>query len=154
MRYNRGRRGISEVVGILIMLAVIVSLGVLIFTFASGSMTTLGGDYAVAMSNKGGAAAEKFAVEQVAFSTGAPAGADVYVRNVGGIPTTLVAVYITDLTSNTFVLQSTIHTTVGVGTFGEIPPTTLSFAPSHGHTYSFTVTSSLGNSVTYDAEAT
>jgi hypothetical protein len=75
------------------------------------------------------------------------------VRNVGSIPTTLVAVYITDTTSNTFISQTAISTTVSVGTFVEIPHTTLTFTPVHGHTYSFTVTSSLGNGLTYIAEA-
>ncbi len=83
-----------------------------------------------------------------------PQGADVYVRNVGSNPTTLVSVYIVDQTSNTFVSQTTISTAVNVGTFADIPHTTLTFTPSHGHTYSFTVTSSLGNSVIYNAKAT
>jgi flagellin-like protein len=80
-------------------------------------------------------------------------GADVFVRNSGAAPTTLVTVYITDLTSNAFVLQTTISTTVNVQTFVDIPHTTLAFPPSHGHTYSFTVTSSLGNSVVYNVGA-
>jgi hypothetical protein len=80
-------------------------------------------------------------------------GADVYVRNVGSIPTTIVSVYITDLTSNSFVSQTTMSTAVNVGTFVDIPHTTLTFTPSHGHSYSFVVTSSLGNSATYSAEA-
>ena len=78
-------------------------------------------------------------------------GANVYVRNVGTIPSTLVSAYVTDLTSGTFVSQTTISDTVNVGTFVEI---SLSFTGSHGHTYSFTLTSSLGNSVTYEEEAT
>ena len=81
-------------------------------------------------------------------------GADVYVRNVGSIPTTVVSVYVTDLTSNTFIEQVATSTTVNVGTFADIPHTTLAFDPSHGHTYSFTVASSLGNEVIYSAEAT
>ncbi len=81
-------------------------------------------------------------------------GADVYVRNGGSIQTTLVSVYITDTTSGSFVSQTTVSTTVQVGTFVEIPHTTLTFTPTHGHTYSFVVSSSLGNSVVYQAEAT
>ncbi len=82
------------------------------------------------------------------------AGADVYVRNVGSIPTTLVSVYITDTTSDTFVSETTMSpTTVDVGTFAEISHSVLTFTPVAEQTYSFTVTSSLGNSVVYDMEA-
>ncbi len=78
-------------------------------------------------------------------------GANVYVRNVGTIPSTLVSAYVTDQTSGTFVSQTTMSDMANVGTFVEI---SLSFTGTHGHMYSFTVTSSLGNSVTYEEEAT
>ena len=80
-------------------------------------------------------------------------GADVYVRNVGSIPTTLVSVYVTDTTANAFVTQNTISTVVNVGTFVQIPRSTLTFTPSHGHFYAFVVSSSRGNSVTFSEEA-
>ncbi len=83
-----------------------------------------------------------------------PPGADVYVRNVGRVPTTLVSVYIIDLTANTFVSQTTISNTVNVGTFVQVPHSLLTFTPSHGHTYSFAVTSSLGTSVIYNVKVT
>jgi len=82
----------------------------------------------------------------------ATSGADVYVRNVGSIQTTLVSVYVTDVTSNTFVSQTTISATLNVGAFAEIPHTTLAFTPTVGQTYLFTLTSSLGNSAIYSAE--
>ena len=84
----------------------------------------------------------------------AATGANVYVRNAGSTPATLVSVYVTDLTSGTFVTQSTISATVNVGAFAEIPYNSAPFTPSHGHTYSFTLTSSLGNSVICTMEAT
>jgi len=84
----------------------------------------------------------------------ASSGPDIYVRNVGTAPTTLVSVYITDATADAFVSQTTISITVNVGTFADIPHNSIAFVPSHGHTYSFTVSSSLGNSVIYNVEAT
>src|SRR5271169_2196607 len=68
MRFNQKRRGVSEIVGILLMLAIVVSLGVLIFTFASGGLNSLSGNYAAAMSGKAQALSQKFAIEQVAFA--------------------------------------------------------------------------------------
>jgi len=97
--------------------------------------------------------ANSYGAEITDAVVGSIGGADVYVRNVGGVPTTLVSVYIMDLTSSTFVSQTTISDTVDVGTFSEISHATLSFTFSHGHAYSITVTSSLGNGVVYSAEA-
>ncbi len=137
------------------MIAVTVSLGVVVFAFASGALATLSQSFVNLMTSSANAISEKFVVEQVTFTTsGGTQGADVYVRNVGTIPTTLVSVYIVDQSSNTFVSQFTISTTVNVGTFADIPHTTLTFTPSHGHTYSFTVASSQGNSIIYNAKAT
>ncbi len=83
---------------------------------------------------------------------GSYGGADIFVRNVGSVPTTLVSVYVMDTTSDAFVSQTTISTTMNVGTFVEITPSNSAFTPTVGHTYSFTVTSSRGNSVVYKAE--
>jgi len=83
----------------------------------------------------------------------ASSGADLYVRDTGAIPTTLVSVYVTDLTAGSIVAASTISVTIDVGTFAEISHASVPFVPSHGHEYSFTVTSLRGNSVVYDAEA-
>jgi len=148
------RRAVSEIVATLIMIAVVASLGVLAFTFASSGLGSLSQSFASLMGGSGDAISEKFVVEQVTFTTSGAQGADVYVRNVGAISSTLVSVYIVDQTSNTFVSQITISTTLNVGTFVDVPHTTLTFTPSHGHAYSFTVTSSRGNSVIYNAKAT
>ena len=153
-RMKHGRRcGISEIVATLIMLAVVAGLGVLAFTFASSGLGSLSQSFSGLMGGSGDAISEKFVVEQVTFSTSGTQGADVYVRNVGSISTTLVSVYVVDQTSGTFVSQTTISTAVNVGTFVDIPHTTLTFTPSHGHAYSFTVTTSRGNSVIYNAKA-
>ena len=139
---------------LLLMLAVVIALGVLAFAASSGAMSGLSENYAAGMTQQVAAREEKFTIEQVAFSFSGTTGADIYVRNTGTIATTLVAVYVSDLTSGSFVSQTTVSTTVNVGTFTEIPHTTMTFSPTHGHEYSFTLVSSLGNSETYEAEAT
>jgi len=80
-------------------------------------------------------------------------GADVYVRNVGTTPSTLVSVYVADQSTGAFVSQFAINAVLNVGTVFELPHNTVSFTWAHGHTYSFTVTSSLGNSVVFAAKA-
>ncbi len=82
-----------------------------------------------------------------------PGGASLYVRNVGTVSSTLVSVYVVDQTTGTLVGQFPMSIALNVGTFVDIPSSTLAFAPSHGQTYSFTVTSSLGNSVKFSSEA-
>jgi uncharacterized membrane protein len=80
-------------------------------------------------------------------------GADVYVRNVGTVASTLVSVYVVDQSTGAFVAQYAISTALNVGTYVDVPHTTLTFTTVHGHTYSFTITSNLGNSVIYSARA-
>jgi flagellin-like protein len=99
------------------------------------------------------ASANNAIADAIQASPASISGADVYVRNVGSIPTTLVSVYVTDVSADAFVSQTTISLTANVGTFVDIPHATLAFVGTLGDTYSFTVTSSLGNSVVYDAEA-
>lgn len=154
MRRTKARPGVSDIIGILLMLSIVIALGAVAFIASSGAMSGLSENYAAGMAQRANARAERFAIEQVAFSFSGTTGADVYVRNTGTIPTTLVGVYISDLTSGSFVSQTTLSTTVNVGAFIDISHATLTFTPSHGHEYSFTVVSSLGNSEVHEAEAT
>ena len=156
-RHGRGRRAVSEVVSTLLLVAIVVTLGVAIFTFASGGLSSLTGSFTRLMTNQGSAVDEHFVVMQVTFTFSGTAGASVYVRNVGTISSTLVSVYIVDQSTGAFVKQVPLTTAQGAlnaGTVLDIPNTLLSFTPAHGQAYSFTVTSIRGNSVTFDAEAT
>ena len=135
-------------------MAIVVSLGVIVFTFASGGLSSLTGSFTGLISTQGNAVGEHFVVEQATFTFTGTTGADVYVRNVGSISSTLVSVYIVDQSTNTFVTQVAISTSLNANSVVDIPHTTLTFTPSHGHSYSFTVTSNLGNSVEFVAKAT
>jgi len=77
---------------------------------------------------------------------GSQPGANLYVRNAGTNPITLAAVYVQNTTANTFVgaFQLTPPVTVNPGSFENIA---ISFKPSTGATYSFTVTTQLGTSI-------
>ena len=65
----RDRPGVSEITGILIMLATVVTLGVLIFAAAGGGMRSLSENYAVGMTRAQNAAAERLVVEQASFDS-------------------------------------------------------------------------------------
>jgi len=144
------------------MVAIVVALGVLAFTFASSGLSTLTGGFTNLITNQGKAVDEHFVVEQVSFTFSTPTtgGADVYVRNVGTIASTLVSVYVVDQTTGAFVAQfplTTAQGTLDAGSVIDISHSVLAFPAStlaHGQTYSFTVTSNLGDSVTFAARAT
>jgi hypothetical protein len=145
---------VSEIVAVLLLVAVAVGMGVIIlYGFASGDLGSLTGGASGLISNEGNAVAENFVVEQAVFSFTGTTGASVYVLNVGTTSSTLVSVYIVDQSTGKFVTQVAVDQALSVGSLVDIPQTTLTFTPSHGNTYSFTVTSSLGNSVTFDEEA-
>jgi len=146
---------VSEIVSTLLLVAIVVSLGVIVFTFASGSLSSLTGSFAGLISSQGNTVAEHYVVEQVTFTFSGTTGADVYVRNVGTISSTLVSVYVVDQSTGAVVAQFALSpvTALNAGTVVDIPHTTLTFTPSHGQTYSFTVTSLLGNSVIFYARA-
>jgi flagellin-like protein len=151
------RRAVSEVVSTLLLIAIVVTLGVFVFSFASGGINSLTGSFTRLMTNQGNAVDEHFLVEQVTFSFSGTTGASVYVRNVGSIASTLVSVYIVDQSTGAFVKQVPLTTTQGtvdVGTVLDIPNTVLTFTPVHGQAYSFIVTSNLGNSVSFSSKAT
>jgi len=154
---SRGRRAVSEVVSTLLLVAIVVTLGVLVFTFASGGLSSLTGSFTRLITNQGSAVNEHFLIMQVTFTFSGTTGASVYVRNAGTISSTLVSVYIVDQSTGAFVTQVPLTTAQGAlnaGTVLDIPNTVLTFTPSHGQAYSFTVTSNLGNSVTFNSKAT
>jgi hypothetical protein len=148
---------VSEVVSTLLLVAIVVSLGVIVFTFASGGLSSLTQSFTGLISGQGNVVAEHFVVEQVTFTfaPSSPTGADVYVRNVGTIASTLVSVYVVDQSTGAFMGQFAINTALNVGIFTDIDlhAGSLTFTPTHGQTYSFTVTSILGNSVIFYARA-
>ncbi|MHB8702289.1 MAG: archaellin/type IV pilin N-terminal domain-containing protein [Nitrososphaerales archaeon] len=77
---------------------------------------------------------------------GSQPGANIYVRNTGVNSVTIAAVYVQNITANTFVgsFQLTPTVTISPGSFQDIA---LAFKPTTGPTYSFTVTTQLGTSV-------
>jgi flagellin-like protein len=64
MSFHQKRRGVSDVIGVLLMLAVVVSLGVLVSAFADGGMASFSQGYGNAMAGQKSALSEKFNVEQ------------------------------------------------------------------------------------------
>jgi hypothetical protein len=140
------------------LVAVVVALGVVVFTFASGGLGTLTGNFTHLIANQGNAVDENLVVMQVTFTFTGTAGADVFVRNDGTITSTLVSVFVVDQSTGALVSQFTtgsLPATLNAGAFFDINlhQAGATFTPAHGHTYLFKVTSSFGSSVSFNAEA-
>lgn len=95
-------------------------------------------------------------VDAIRAAPSTPTGADVYVQNYGTVATTLEAVYVTDVTTDTFVGQFSLTTaqgTLDAASTLHISSTIIAFTGAAYNTYLFTVTSQLGNSAVYTEEA-
>ena len=137
------------------MILVVVSIGTTVFVFATGGLTSFGTNFASVMGNSGNQISESVTVEPITFvNTGNPSasGANLYVRDVGINPTTIAAVYVQNSTVSSFVEQfisSPLPVTINSGSFQII--FVKNFVPDHGVVYSFTLATSLGNTVNSNA---
>jgi hypothetical protein len=136
------------------MILVVVSASAIIFTVANNSFTSWASDFSTLFSSSSNQLAERVVIEQVTFNeTGSNLGANLYVRNAGESAASISAVYVTNVTSgNNFVTSNQFSdpNSIEGGSFEIIPA---SFTPVSGSTYSFTISTSLGNTVTVNAKA-
>ncbi len=136
------------------MILVVVSASAIIFTVANNSFTSWASDFSTLFNSSSNQLVERVVVEQVTFNeTGSNLGANLYVRNAGESDASISAVYVTNVTSgNNFVTSNQFSdpNSIQVGSFEIIPA---SFTPVSGSTYSFTISTSLGNTVTVYAKA-
>jgi FlaG/FlaF family flagellin (archaellin) len=84
--------------------------------------------------------------------SGQSAGGNLYLRNVGSTIVTISAVYVQNVTANSFVEGYQLNPTVTIQP-GSLSVVNVPFNPLHGETYSFTVTTTLGYSTASDAPA-
>ena len=129
------------------MILVVVSLSAVIFAFASNGFSSWESGLSTLFGNSSNSLSERIVVEQVTFNeSGSNLGANLYVRNVGQGVSTISAIYLTNATSNTFVLSYQISPAKQIlaGSFKII---TVTFTPDKGSTYSFSIATQLGNTV-------
>src|SRR2546425_10803251 len=88
---RRSRRGISTIMANLTMLAIVVSLSPLLFVWAISSFGAYQGGAGYWFSSRSIANQERVSVENVYFGTSL---INIYVRNVGTIPFTVVSLYL------------------------------------------------------------
>lgn len=138
------------------MILVVVALGTTVFVFASGGFNSFGNSFSNLMGNSGNQVSQQVVIEQVVFvNTGdvASSGAKLYVRDIGLNPSTISAVYVQNATANSFVEQFTsapLPATISSSAFKVMFVS--NFVPEHGVVYTFTIATSLGNTVNYNAK--
>lgn len=151
--FRKRRAGVSEIIGALLMLLVVVGLSTVIFAFATNSVGAFSTNFSNLFSSSSSALTERLVVEQVTFNeTGTSLGANIYVRSVGSLPVTAAAVYATNVTTNSLFLSKQLSPTTQLNP-EQFQDIALSFVPDSGAVYSFTIAAQNGNTVTVDAKA-
>jgi hypothetical protein len=138
------------------MILVVVSIGATVFAFATGGFSSIGNSFSSLLGTAGNQISEQVVIEQVVFvNTGvsSTSGANLYVRDIGVNAATIAAAYVQNVTAGTFVEQYTgspLPISINSGSFQLI--FVKNFIPDHGQVYSFTIATSLGNTVLINAK--
>jgi hypothetical protein len=137
------------------MIVIAVGISVTVFGFATNGFNLYGNSFQSLFSNSSNQIAEDVVIEQVAFITGisSTSGVTIFILNAGGNPSTISALYVQNLTSSSFVGQFTgspLPVTINSGIIQSVK--ILGFLPDHGSVYGFTLATSIGNTVLYNAK--
>jgi len=131
----RNSKAISPIFATLILIAIAVIAGVVVYMFTSGTLATMTG---------GGTAAQEKAAVQGASGTAAHAGATVYAQYMsGGTPIVVNGALFNDANGGT-VVGTVTATTLPVD--GSLTSITITGALTAGHTYTVTLTTTKGGS--------
>jgi len=152
-RLKSRRSGISEIIGSLLMIVIVVGLSAIIFAYATNGFAGMGSNLSNLFSSSGNAIQERVVVEQVTFNeTGAHLGVNLYVRNDGTNPAIIADVYVTNVTASKQVTAYAPSPAkqINSGSFAIIAVT---FTPDVGTTYALTIATQLGNTVIVNAKA-
>ena len=136
---RRSRRGISTIMANLTMLVIVVSLSSLLFVWAISSFGAYQGGAGYWFSSRSIANQERVSVENVYFGSSL---INIYVRNVGTIPFTVVSLYLNGTQSS---VSRVINVTQVYG-FSMVNTITGS-APAHGDIQKVTIATSRGTVV-------
>ena len=131
-RFIKNRKAISPIFATLILIAIAVIAGVVVYMFTSGTLATMTGG--------GTAAQEKVSIQATAASISG-GNFTVWAQNTGGSSVTITNAIIKGASGN---VLSTVATTGGPLTSGNLIQITGSYAFATGNTYTITLVSSNG----------
>ena len=135
------------------MILIVVALSATIFAFATNSFGQFSSNFQMVFSGSASTLTEKLVIEQIVFNvTGGALGANIYVRDVGQAAASIAAVYITLVSSNSILLNDQLSPAKNVNP-GNFIDLAVSFTPTVGTVYYFTVAAQNGNTVGANAQA-
>jgi len=149
-RLMKNRKGISPIFATLILIAIAVIAGVVVYMFTSGTLATMTGG--------GTAATEKVSVQgaSISIGTGTNGAVTVYAQSTNNVAVTVSSIIIRDASGSTLTTFNPSTTTLsyvnslpGTGALVQVGNNTLTFAGiTAGNTYSLTIVSTKGGSFT------
>jgi len=136
-RIRKNSKAISPIFATLILIAIAVIAGVVVYMFTSGTLAT--------MTSGGTAAQEKVAV-QGASGTAGDAGATVYAQDLSGGNGVIINGALFHDAAGATVVGAITGGTVTLPTTGALTPVVITGGLTTGHTYTVTLTSAKGGS--------
>lgn len=131
--FNRNLKGISPIFATLILIAIAVIAGVVVYTFTSGTLATMTGG--------GTAAQEKVSVQAAAGNTTVTKGFTVWAQCTSGGPVDITSAIIKDVNGNVLTTVA-VTKTLTAGTLTQISGAYDSFV--QGSSYTITLVSTKG----------
>src|SRR5579884_2863073 len=123
---------VSEIVGSLIMIVVVVALMTTLLTVSNTAFGSIATNFSNLIGTQQNALSERIVVEQVTFNeTGSKLGANIYVTNVS---------------AGTLAVSYNLNPPKQISP-GQFQIVAVAFTPNSGTTYSFTIVTQLGNEV-------
>jgi flagellin-like protein len=136
--FNRNLKAISPIFATLILIAIAVIAGVVVYMFTSGTLATMTG---------GGTAAQEKAAVQGASGTAVHAGATVYAQYMGGgNPISINGAIFHDANGGTVAGVVNGGTAISLPISGALTAITITGTLTAGDTYTVTLTSAKGGS--------
>jgi hypothetical protein len=162
-RKRKNMLGVSTVVANMLMILITLSLAAILIAWSGSSYGAFSGGSQIFFQQREQALEERFVIESVFYNTG-PKQVLVYVRNVGAIGTSIVAIYANGVnllqsgyTPSTVCTATTTTTTSTATSISEAITTvcqyTFTYTWTAGAIYVFVAATARGNQVTYVSRA-
>lgn len=135
---KKRKKGISSVIGSLLVLLIVVSIGTVFFVQSVSSVSSLSDSNMIFFDRRSKAIKEDAIVENIVFISSNPKSADIFVRNAGSIEFKITNIYVSKISSGAAQdLVFTVNQTVNIGNVKQI--TLNNFNWESGATYKFSV---------------
>jgi len=125
------RRGVSAIIAELLLIVITVSIGTLVYTFASSAFGGFGAGFSNLVQGAGNQLAENVVIEQIYFinsngTSGCPLATnscgDLFIRNVGSNTATISTAYLTNVTLSAPINSASVVQCTAASPANAVPP--------------------------------